>query len=85
MATRKVKAQSARQQKASSASTSITNGNGTTAKAALNGTHAVAPTVEQIRQRAYQIYLERGATHGQDLDDWYVAERQLTESHVISS
>jgi hypothetical protein len=84
MATRKVKAQSARQPKASS-STPITNGIGTAPKAAVNGTHSVAPTVDQIRQRAYQLYLERGGTHGQDLDDWYVAEKQLTVSYVISS
>jgi hypothetical protein len=83
MATRKAKAQTARQAKASSASTSITNGNGTTVKAAVNGAHS-APTVEQVRQRAYQLYVERGARHGQDLDDWFLAEKQLLEP-IISS
>jgi hypothetical protein len=28
------------------------------------------PTVEKIRLRAYEIYVERGRTDGQDLDDW---------------
>ena len=35
------------------------------------------PTHEQIRLRAYQIYLERGARPGQELDDWLRAEREL--------
>ena len=35
------------------------------------------PTQDQIRLRAYQIYLERGAHHGQELDDWLRAEREL--------
>jgi len=26
---------------------------------------------------AYQLFLERGAQHGRDLDDWVTAERQL--------
>jgi hypothetical protein len=39
--------------------------------------HAVAPTVEEIRQRAYEIYLERGGFDGADQDDWLQAERDL--------
>lgn len=35
------------------------------------------PDVEAIRARAYQIFLARGATHGNDLEDWLAAERQL--------
>ena len=35
------------------------------------------PTQDQIRLRAYQIYLERGAHPGQELDDWLRAEREL--------
>jgi Protein of unknown function (DUF2934) len=35
------------------------------------------PTQEQIRLRAYQLYLERGGHHGQELDDWLRAEREL--------
>jgi hypothetical protein len=27
--------------------------------------------------RAYQLFLERGAQHGQDWDDWLAAEREL--------
>jgi hypothetical protein len=32
---------------------------------------------EEIRGRAYQIYLERGEQPGRDLDDWLQAEREL--------
>jgi hypothetical protein len=35
------------------------------------------PTHEQISLRAYQIYLERGARPGNELDDWLRAEREL--------
>ena len=35
------------------------------------------PTQDQIRLRAYQNYLERGAHAGQELDDWLRAEREL--------
>ena len=32
---------------------------------------------EDIRRRAYEIYLERGQQPGRDLDDWLQAEREL--------
>jgi len=35
------------------------------------------PTQDQIKLRAYQIYLERGARPGQELEDWLRAEREL--------
>ena len=35
------------------------------------------PTHEEIELRAYQIYVERGGAHGQDVEDWLQAERQL--------
>jgi len=34
-------------------------------------------TEEQIRERAYQLYLERGRQHGRHEDDWYLAESEL--------
>jgi len=34
---------------------------------------------DQIALRAYEIYLERGGNHGQDLEDWLEAERQMSE------
>jgi len=35
------------------------------------------PTHEQIAPRAFARFISRGATHGQDLDDWLCAEREL--------
>ena len=32
---------------------------------------------EEIRCRAYEIYLERGEQEGNDLDDWLQAEREI--------
>ena len=32
---------------------------------------------EEIRRRAYEIYLERGEQTGHELDDWLQAEREL--------
>jgi hypothetical protein len=37
------------------------------------------PTSEEIRQRAFEIYIERGRIQGCDLDDWLQAERELQE------
>jgi hypothetical protein len=33
---------------------------------------------EEIRRRAYEIYLERGTQPGLELEDWLHAERELT-------
>ncbi len=38
------------------------------------------PTREQIEQRAYELYLNRGAQDGNDLADWLAAERELMSS-----
>jgi len=34
---------------------------------------------EEIRNRAYEIYLQRGGQPGNELEDWLQAERELTE------
>jgi len=38
---------------------------------------ASKPTHEQISQRAYEIYLERGCTPGDPTQDWLRAEQEL--------
>jgi hypothetical protein len=43
------------------------------------------PTQEEIELRAYQIYIERGGAHGNDVDDWLQAERELSEKYANSS
>jgi hypothetical protein len=35
---------------------------------------------QEIRRRAYEIHLERGAQPGLELEDWLQAERELTNS-----
>ena len=40
-----------------------------------SGNHT--PSSEEIRLRAYEIYLERGSLPGKELDDWLQAEREL--------
>jgi hypothetical protein len=39
--------------------------------------NASEPTEEEIRHRAYLRFLERGASHGDDFNDWLEAEREL--------
>jgi len=36
-----------------------------------------APSREEIRRRAYEIYLEGDGLPGNELDDWHRAEREL--------
>jgi len=42
-------------------------------------TREVQDLTEQIRQRAYELYELRGRGEGQELDDWLLAESQLTQ------
>ena len=37
----------------------------------------IEPTLDDIRRRAYERYLERGGRHGQHFDDWLEAEKEL--------
>jgi hypothetical protein len=37
---------------------------------------------EEIRRRAFEIYLERGEQPGCDLDDWLRAERELKRGEL---
>ena len=32
---------------------------------------------DRIRQRAYELYMQRGAQHGKHVDDWFRAEAEL--------
>ena len=45
----------------------------------------VNPAREQdIRRRAYELYLERGEEPGRDLEDWLQAERELARHEITS-
>jgi hypothetical protein len=39
-----------------------------------------APSSDEVRRRAYEIYVNRGCTNGSDVEDWLEAERQLRET-----
>jgi hypothetical protein len=43
----------------------------------LKQTTQTQPTHEQIRQRAYEIYVSRGGGPGDERQDWLQAEREL--------
>lgn len=43
------------------------------------------PTDEQIAQRAYEIYIARGAEEGREIDDWLTAEKELSRQAFPSS
>lgn len=35
------------------------------------------PSYDDVARKAYELFMDRGGTHGQDWDDWLCAERQL--------
>jgi hypothetical protein len=41
-------------------------------------------TEQEIRRRAYEIFLERGAEPGQELSDWLQAEREIRNGLALS-
>jgi len=46
---------------------------------AVNGEHTNgnSPTREDIERRAYELFIARGAIHGNDLADWFRAEQEF--------
>jgi hypothetical protein len=38
------------------------------------------PPPEAIATRAYELFLSRGGTHGDDLADWFAAEQELSQA-----
>ena len=44
-----------------------------------------APPLAEIRQRAFEIHIERGGIHGWDLEDWLQAELELKEKYNQSN
>ena len=45
-------------------------------------TTTTEPTLDDIRRRAYERYLARGAGDGMDFEDWLDAERELRGQKV---
>jgi hypothetical protein len=52
-----------------------------TAPQSVGDTSAAAPDRDRIAMRAYELYLERGGSEGQELEDWLMAERELSSSN----
>jgi len=46
-------------------------------------TRAAATTLETIRARAYELFVARGGAHGDDLADWFNAERELRAARSL--
>jgi hypothetical protein len=47
------------------------------------GTTQVAPpTEEQVRLRAYQLFLQRGGFWGSPEQDWFQAEAEVRDRHI---
>ena len=43
------------------------------------------PIGQQIQQRAYELYEQRGRTDGHELDDWLQAESEIKGTHENSA
>jgi hypothetical protein len=41
------------------------------------------PNHDDVRRRAYEIYLERGGISGRELDDWLQAEREFESAALF--
>jgi hypothetical protein len=51
---------------------------------ASNGNGSASPNLElesEIRERAYEIYAQRGYTNGREAEDWLEAEREVLAHH----
>ena len=42
------------------------------------------PSHEEIAQRAFELYLARGRTHGRAQEDWLSAERELRARYAVN-
>ena len=49
-----------------------------TAPRAAGDTTAAAPERDRIAMRAYELYLARGGSEGEAMDDWLAAEREVS-------
>lgn len=50
------------------------------AESIANDRRTSEPTIDDIRRRAYERYLERGGNHGRHFDDWLEAEKELKKN-----
>ncbi len=39
--------------------------------------------LEEVRKGAYELFLQRGSAHGNDLEDWLKAEKKIKQKYGI--
>jgi DUF2934 family protein len=69
--------------KAASSGTAATPKVATMPVANGNGGGGAAPSAELIRLRAYEVFVARGGTAGDELSDWLTAEREIMEQFTL--
>ena len=52
-------------------------GNGRRTTKAVPQVTRPQPTYDDIATRAYELFMRRGGQHGNDCEDWLLAEREL--------
>jgi Protein of unknown function (DUF2934) len=62
----------------SSGRVAIETGDRAAATAIPDSDRAENDSKERIAARAYELYLQRGGSHGRDTDDWLEAEREVS-------
>jgi len=56
----------------------------TTANGAARPRKAAPSRADRVAQRAYELYLERGGSHGSDVEDWLKAEALVDAEPRVS-
>jgi hypothetical protein len=46
--------------------------------------NVTGPTREDVERRAYEIYLERGGSDGDEILDWLQAEQEVNEEYAAA-
>jgi Protein of unknown function (DUF2934) len=75
MATRKTT--TSRKPAKTKATSQVAGSNGHVQSASNHAPIRLSPSEEEIRMRAYELFVMRGGTHGDDLADWFTAVRDL--------
>jgi len=65
--------------------TSPSNKGLTNVMASIRPRGQATPTPQDIRVRAYGIYVANGAKPGNDIEDWLQAERELSTASTVAS
>ena len=55
---------------------------GNTGQGKITISTGVPPTNEEIRRRAHELFMTRGGTPGNELDDWLRAEQELKQERA---